>query len=130
MAQIIPFPRKKPRILVVDDDYWTVDVLVEYTGNFLGYDAHGVYSAEQAIAHLKSCRDVDLVITDIQMLGMNGIELAKILTQNWGIKVIVMTGRRYGNAGKEAINAGASNFFYKPINLDNLKVIIEAELKR
>lgn len=128
MAQIIAFPRKKPHILVVDDDYWTVDVLVEYTGNFLGYDSRGVYSAEQAIAHLNSRRDVDLVITDVHMLGMDGIELAKILTQNWGIKVIVMTGIRYGNANKEASNAGASNFFYKPINLDKLKIIIEAEL--
>jgi two-component system response regulator YesN len=128
MSRIIPFQPRSPHILIVDDEFWVVDVLVDYVKLMLGYDAYGVYSADEAIAHINEHRLVDLVVTDIHMFGMDGLELTEVLSQHWNIKVIVMTGIRYQAARKEAIHAGAVDFFRKPINLQKLGEMIEAAL--
>jgi CheY-like chemotaxis protein len=126
----IPYHLRRPHILVVDDDFWVVDVLVGYITDIMGYDAHGAYSAEEAISHLKHFGDIDLVITDIHMFGMNGLDLTMAITSDWKTKVIVMSGIKFGGAEQDALEAGAERFFKKPINLKELDTMIEAALER
>jgi DNA-binding NtrC family response regulator len=128
MTNVIPYHLRRPHILVVDDDFWVVDVLVDYINDIMGYEAHGVYSAEAAIHHLNEFGDIDLLITDIYMFGMNGLDLTEEIRKNWKTKVIVMSGIKYMAAGKEAIIAGAKEFFKKPISLEKFRQMIEVVL--
>ena len=125
----IPYHLRRPHVLVVDDDFWVVDVLVGYITDIMGYDAHGAYSAEEAISHLKHYGDIDLVITDIHMFGMNGLDLTQRIGDHWKTKVIVMSGLKYNGARQEALEAGAVRFFRKPIRLRKLRTMIESTLE-
>ncbi|MFZ7124716.1 MAG: response regulator [Desulfobacterales bacterium] len=129
MKNVLPNNLKRPHILIVDDDFWVVDVMVDFVSDIMGCEGHGVYSAEDAIAHIRRYGDIDLVITDIHMMGMDGLDLTEVIRKEYKSKVIVMSGIKYRGAGKEAINAGASDFFSKPINLGRLKVMIESVLE-
>jgi CheY-like chemotaxis protein len=79
------------RILVVDDDPYLLDLLIE-TLKTIGYEACGASDAAQALALLQKTA-VHLVITDIKMPGMNGIELAhRIRQEHPQLPVIFISG--------------------------------------
>lgn len=62
----------------------------------------------------------DIVITGINMPGMDGLELSKLIKKKYDSDVIVMTGYRSGCNYEKAIDSGASDFFYKPVRLNDL----------
>ncbi|MDB5774698.1 MAG: transcriptional regulator [Herbaspirillum sp.] len=79
------------RILVVEDNVDSNDMLCELL-RALDHDADGVTSAEDALALLKQ-RNFDIVITDISLPGMSGIELAKLIAHEQpSIKLIFASG--------------------------------------
>lgn len=79
------------RILVVDDDPYLLDLLTE-TLKTIGYEACGAADAAQALALLQKTT-VQLVITDIKMPGMNGIDLARRIRQEYPhLPVIFISG--------------------------------------
>lgn len=79
------------RILVVDDDPYLLDLLIE-TLKTIGYEAGGAADAAQALTLLRQTA-VDLVITDIKMPGMSGIELARRIHQEYPrLPVIFISG--------------------------------------
>lgn len=79
------------RILVVDDDPYLLDLLTE-TLKTIGYEACGASDAAQALELLQKTA-VQLVITDIKMPGMNGLELAKRIRQEYPhLPVIFISG--------------------------------------
>lgn len=82
------------------------------------------FSAEEALEYLNTHRNncLALLVTDINMPGMNGLELLKIIKQTFGdLKVIMMTA--YGDAKnyQTAIDYGADDYIQKPIEFDSLK---------
>lgn len=87
-----------------------------------------VDSAEKAIDLLKS-QHADIVITDIMMVGMNGLELTKIIKKDHDIDVIVMTGFSADHSYEEAIGQGASDFVFKPLRFEELSLRIRRVLK-
>jgi len=91
----------------------------------------GVCSVWAAIDYLNRYRRVDLVVTDVSLApvapgirGMDGIDLTGIITRNWGIPVIVMTGYKPEERKPLAIRAGASHFFAKPVSFEILETVI------
>jgi DNA-binding NtrC family response regulator len=86
-------PKMKPkRILVVDDEHCITDTLVAIL-RLSGYDAVGSYCAECAI---KDCENFnpELVITDVSMPGMNGVDLAMLLKgQHPGCRFLLISGQ-------------------------------------
>ena len=80
----------KKRILVVDDDRFVRDVLVRFF-SISGYEALPAGSGEEALGVLRENK-VDLVVTDVNMPGMDGLELTRRIRDSFGIDVIVMTG--------------------------------------
>jgi diguanylate cyclase (GGDEF)-like protein len=114
-------------ILIVDDDLAIRDAMCKYL-MMVGFKTHPASSAEEAINFLKK-RPVQVVITDIMMSGMNGLELTDSIKQAHDIDVIVMTGYSGDFSYEEAINKGASDFVFKPIRFEELHLRIKRVLR-
>ncbi len=104
-------------ILLVDDD----PIMCELASTRLidaGYTVDIAHNGEEALAVLER-RDADLVISDIDMPGMDGFELTRRLKTNpkWRtIPVIVITASDRADVAADAFEAGAMSFLDKPIN--------------
>ncbi len=111
------------RVLVVDDEENTRVCLVK----LLGQDGHmveAVADGAEALGHLGKNK-ADLVITDINMPGMNGLVFLRELKKFYpDIKVIMITA--YGGVGSylESMNLGANEYMNKPIKVNELRAII------
>ena len=120
---------KKLVVLYVEDE----EELRENTGRvFLNFFKH-VDVAENGVDALEkykkyeeeNSQTYDLIITDINMPKMDGIELSKnILKHNIDQYIVIISAHNESNFYHEAINAGVSGFLNKPINLDQLKLTL------
>jgi diguanylate cyclase (GGDEF)-like protein len=106
------------RILIVDDDKAIRESMHEFI-QMAGFDVTSASSAEEAIEILK-IRETDVVITDIMMAGITGLELTGIIKKNYTSDVIVMTGFCADYSYEEAINKGANDFVFKPLRFEEL----------
>jgi two-component system response regulator HydG len=119
---------KKARILVVDDDSGARSALEQ----LLTGQEYVVDSAEDGVAALEvaSERPPDVVVTDLDMPRMNGMDLLKkIREQDGAPPVIVVTSLQDLNAAVLAMRAGAEDYLTKPLDLDALEVSIERALE-
>jgi two-component system response regulator YesN len=111
------------RILIVDDDSVFRSEFKEY------YEEYGIVEAangEQALSILKKPNEIDLVILDVRMSGLNGIEtLARIRKQNPDIRVVILTSYGSKDVAVEALRGQADDFIEKPLDVDLTKKIIE-----
>lgn len=117
------------RILVVDDEPHTRDFVCDGL-NALGItsDAVGVSTAEEALSEVARLRP-DLVITDIRMPGLNGLDLARYLRQNHPeTKVIVVTGYSTRDIEKTATALAVTALLKKPFGLDTLGEVVRQAL--
>ncbi|MDD9304897.1 MAG: diguanylate cyclase [Desulfobacter sp.] len=114
-------------ILIVDDDIAIKESVEEYL-TLLSYKVKSAENAGQAMEILKTFR-ADMVLTDIMMQGMDGLELTKQLKQNHGVDVMVMTGYSADYSYEEAIKAGASDFIFKPFRFEELDLRIKRVLR-
>ena len=115
------------KILIIDDDAGVRDSMQEFIKDS-GYDIYTATSAEEALELLKS-EIVDVVITDIILTGMDGLELTDFIKQNYDIDVIVMTGYSEKYSYEDAINKGASDLVFKPIRYRELMLRLKRVLK-
>ncbi|MBO9714228.1 response regulator [Sphingomonas sp.] len=111
-------------ISIVDDDTSLLNALVRLVRS-LGYKAQGFPSAEDFIAS-DIAQDCSCVITDIQMGGMSGIELAGVLSgQKPRVPVIVITARPDEGLEEAAMAQGATCFLRKPVETNRLAQCLE-----
>jgi diguanylate cyclase (GGDEF)-like protein len=118
---------KDIQILVVDDDA-TVRFLMNEFMETVGYTSYMAASGEEALDLLRK-RKVDVVITDIMMPGMDGLELTERVKDEWDIEIIVMTGFSGDYSYEEVINKGASDFVFKPVRFEELLLRLKRVLK-
>ena len=113
-----------PLVLVVDDDDDIRDIL-SYGIKASGCRCLTAESAEAALRILNS-DPVEVVISDVQMKGMSGLDLCRQIKDHYDADVIIITGLVNNFAYEEIIAQGASDFIEKPIRLAE----IVARLKR
>ena len=116
-----------PAILIVEDEA-KMRRLLELN---LGDDGFTTLSAEDAETGLKLLREnpVDLVLTDLKLPGMNGLEfLHSVKHQNAALPVVVMTAFGSVETAVEAMKAGASDYVLKPFSLTEMRMVIRKEL--
>ena len=122
-------PRNDARIMIVDDDPTICDVI----GDSLrpeGYDVSAFGSAEDALNQLESSL-FDLVILDLKLPGMDGIEALHAIKDKWpDIDVIIMTGYTSVESAVESMQLGAADYIPKPFTPDHLLVVIRKTLYR
>jgi diguanylate cyclase (GGDEF)-like protein len=115
------------QILIVDDDRSVRTTMNEYIQN-AGYTSHTAASAEEALELIKK-NSYHVVITDIILPAMGGLELTKVIKKTNGSDVIVVTGYSDDYSYEEAINIGASDFVIKPVRLEELMLRLRRVLK-
>jgi DNA-binding NtrC family response regulator len=116
-----------PAILIVEDEA-KMRRLLELN---LGEEGFTTLSAGDAETGLKLLREnsVDLVVTDLKLPGMNGLEfLQAVKHQNAALPVIVMTAFGTVETAVEAMKAGASDYVLKPFSLAEMRMVIHKEL--
>jgi signal transduction histidine kinase len=112
-------------VLIVDDDEGIREVLQEIIQLF-GFTCKSAESAEEALESLRK-QSFELMITDIKMPGMDGMELLKrAKKQSESLDIIMMTGFSVDYSFSDVVMAGASDIIPKPINLEE----VEAKIKR
>ena len=121
--------KPKGRILVVDDNRELADVLVEYLSR-LGYRAVAAYGGNEALDRFKE-GDFHVVITDLKMPDMDGMELMKaIKAMDKNAVVLVITAYGSIDTAVNAIKYGAYDFISKPFELEALQIIVDRALER
>jgi len=111
------------QVLVVDDEKPICDIIQEAMQHF-GYACLSAMSGEEALKVLEKNK-VDIVITDIKMPGMTGIELTTLIRANYDSDVIVMTGFAEDFTYEQIIEKGASDFMLKPIGIKELMIRVK-----
>ncbi|AQV03104.1 diguanylate cyclase response regulator [Desulfococcus multivorans] len=124
---------KKPRrhidskVLIVDDD----DMIRALMNDFmktLGYQCYTASSGLEALRILEE-NPVDVVITDIIMPGMDGLELTRKIKEKYDYEIIVMTGFSGAYSYEEVIQKGASDFVFKPVRYEELHLRLQRVLR-
>lgn len=117
-------------ILIVDDEQIIRDLLVEHLTDE-GFKASAVPSGEEALEVFKDNRDL-LVITDIRMEGMSGIELLeKIREIDEEAVVIIITSHAALDSAVSALKAGAYDYIYKPFeDLDQITGVVSRAMEK
>jgi len=116
-----------PGILIVDDDSAISEPLQEFM-ELSGFAAETADSAEKALEFLAVNR-VDVVITDILLTGMDGLQFTEAVKQRYDVDVIVMTGYSGKYSYEDVIRKGASDLVFKPIRFEELLLRFKRVLK-
>ena len=114
-------------ILIVDDDVAIKESVEEYL-EILKYTVKSAGNAAEALSILETF-EADVVITDIMMQGMDGLELTRKIKETYNIDVMVMTGYSAEYSYEEAVQAGASDFIFKPFRFEELDLRIKRVLR-
>jgi len=118
----------KAKVLIVDDDPSMCELLAEGLVQH-GYEASFRASAPEALAQLAE-RAFDVVLTDINMRDMSGLELCQKATEaHPDLPVIVITAFGSMETAVQAIRAGAYDFITKPFDIDVVAIAIERAVK-
>jgi two-component system KDP operon response regulator KdpE len=119
---------QKPRILVVDDESQITRVL----RTSLTTHGYEVRTAADGISGFETFNDwhPDLVVTDLAMPNLDGIELCRRLRAVSQVPIIVLSARGEEKTKVEALDVGADDYVTKPFGIDELLARVRASLRR
>src|SRR5262245_52246602 len=116
------------RILIVDDDTDMSETLAAAVAN-RGFSARCASSGDAALLDLER-EDFDVVLTDLRMPGLSGVELCeRIVTNRPGVLVVVVTAFGSMDTAVAAIRAGAYDFLTKPFELELLFMVLARAMR-
>ncbi len=120
---------ESPRVLVVDDE----KVIREILSDFLTMEGYVVRTVEDGVAALRELqlRPYDLVISDLKMPGMGGLELLeKIAFHKLNVLTVIMTGFGTVETAIEAMKKGAYDYILKPFKVEEVVHVVQRGLDR
>ena len=123
------FNPDSPRILVVDDER----VIREILSDFLGLEGYVVRTVEDGVQALEELqkRSYNLVISDLKMPKMNGLDLIEKITElAIPVLTVIMTGFGTVETAIEAMKHGASDYILKPFKVEEVIHIVKRGLDR
>ena len=121
---------KQPTILIVDDENDIIDLL-SYNLKTNNYNVETAYDGSEAL--LKINNNIDLILLDVMMPKIDGIEVCKSIKKNPSTKnipVILLTAKSTSQDEYEGLISGADDYIKKPISIKNLLLRIKNILKR
>lgn len=117
----------KGRILVADDESDIVSFIVEYFESE-GYETLTAYDGEEAIRQIS--KKPDIVLLDIMMPLINGIEVCRTVREYVDCPIIFLTARIEETDIIAGLGVGADDYVLKPFSMNELKARVEAHLRR
>ncbi|HSR36590.1 MAG TPA: response regulator [Desulfurivibrionaceae bacterium] len=112
-------------VLIIDDEHDFAVTLAERL-QLRNFEAKAVGSADEAMALLQDGWRPAVVIVDLKMPGLDGIETLSLIKQHDStIEVILLTGHGSTNAGIEGMNKGLFDYLMKPVDIGELVEKIE-----
>jgi len=121
---------KKPYVAVVDDD----SAFANYLRTFLslrGYETRSYSRGDEMVAAIKQSDPPDIVLLDVMMPGMNGLDTLRALkTAKPELQVIMLSGREHASTIVEAVRLGAADYVVKPDDPEGLgEIALDAAIK-
>ncbi len=117
----------KPRILIVDDEQEITEILADLLSE--NYECHKAGSAEQALLQLQEM-EFQLVISDITMSGMSGLEMIPHVKSHSPNTVVVMiSGMQTVESAIDALRLGAFDYLMKPFDLRQVEAVVKRALE-
>lgn len=116
-----------PKILICDDEEGIRESLKLILSNH--YNLILTNDAEQCLECLEKAQDIKLVLLDIKMPKINGLELLKrIKEKRSNLNVIIVTGYKSVETATEAVRLGASGYIVKPFKSDEILDMVKTNL--
>lgn len=108
-----------PRVLVVDDEADFLETMVNRLRR-RGLPAEGALSGPEALEMMRG-QDFDVVVLDVRMPGMDGLEVLREIKDKWPfVEVIMLTGHGSVESGIQGMRLGAFDYIMKPADLEDL----------
>jgi len=115
------------KVIIVDDEPWILSGLKKMV-NFkaYGFEPITASSAMEALDYLKKHPlGVDLVITDINMPGMDGLELIKKIKEiRSDIEIVILSGYSEFEYARQGMRLGVNDYVLKPVNIDEMETLL------
>ncbi|MGC2511447.1 MAG: response regulator transcription factor, partial [Acidobacteriaceae bacterium] len=116
------------KVLIVDDEAQIIRVL-SMACTAQGYRVKSSSDGESALNVLKGWA-ADLVITDLSMPNMDGVDLCRAIRKQSNVPILVLSVRNQEKIKVEALDAGADDYVTKPFQIDELLARVRAALRR
>lgn len=117
---------RKPTILTADDDPQLLR-LIAHTLAFEGYDVLTASDGKQALEHIEQ-HQPDLVLLDVIMPKMDGLEVCQLVREYSTVPIIIVTGREQDKV--RGLDLGADDYLTKPFSVDELLARVAVVLRR
>ncbi|MFC1856786.1 response regulator [Thermodesulfobacteriota bacterium] len=110
----------KPFIMLVDDEVSFVETMTKRLGK-RNIEIISAFSGKEALEKLKSNQMLDVIVLDVKMPGMDGLETLKEIKITYPlIEVIMLTGHATVESGIEGMKLGAFDYLMKPSDIEDL----------
>jgi DNA-binding NtrC family response regulator len=119
-----------PFIMLIDDEVLFVETMAKRLAS-RSIETITAFSAEDGLEKLKENQNIDVIILDVKMPGMNGIEaLKEIKKLSPLIEVILLTGHATIKSGIDGMKLGAYDFLTKPCDIEEIVNKVEEATKK
>jgi len=119
----------RPRILVVDDDAKTVASVRLYLDH-AGLDVIAAGDGHEALRQARATPPPDLIVLDLMLPGLDGLEVCRRLREECAIPIIMLTARSTEEDRLEGLDLGADDYVVKPFSPRELAARVRAVLRR
>ena len=118
------------KILLVDDEEYLLKSLEVFLKNETNYEIFTASDGKEAIEIIDS-KDIDLILTDLKMPGMSGVELMEYVKgKSEDVPVIAITAYASLNSAVETLRVGAYDYLIKPYEFDIVLMVVERAIER
>ncbi len=120
----------RQRILVVDDDPSLAEMLTIVFLRGEGFDTAVIGDGSQALTAVRELRPPDLVLLDLMLPGMNGIDVCRVLRADSGVPIVMLTAKTDTVDVVLGLESGADDYVMKPFKPKELVARVRARLRR
>ena len=119
-----------PKILIIDDERTILDNLT-FILELEDYEVITASSGSEGIDRFKVTSGIDVVVTDMRMPGMTGMDVVRAIRDlNQDMGVVILTGHGDMDNAVTAMKEGAFDYLNKPVNADKLLITLENAIRR
>lgn len=114
------------KLMIVDDEYYTLEgIKMGIDWEKYNIEIAGVASDGKEALEIAENTHIDIIITDIKMRGMNGLDMSENLRKKgFSGQIIIMSGYQYFEYAKRAIESNVRKYLVKPIDFEELEEVI------